>query len=170
MNNGFHKKRLGNGMESTDMLDQWKTVNQCQLEAVNSVLTRNVGTSEQQEEEVAYSSKQEQEQYTLPPLPSCPVDHSQDPPLVKTFYKTVRKYSLPLPGDSSVHTVHRCHLDELLKDSSAGVGEGGLAAVISLAGTKIGPIYVRIFMSNCHSPTQRNLIQLKLCWSDIIIG
>ena len=38
----------------------------------------------------------------------CGLDHSVDPPLAQAFYSLLRRYSLPVPGDISVQTVHRC--------------------------------------------------------------
>ena len=38
----------------------------------------------------------------------CPVDHSEDPELVQSFYRTVRCYALPRFPNITVKTVHRC--------------------------------------------------------------
>ena len=38
----------------------------------------------------------------------CPVDHSEDPELVQSFYRTVRSYALPRFPNITVKTVHRC--------------------------------------------------------------
>ena len=38
------------------MMDQWKTVNQCQFEAVNSVLNRNVGNGEESQGKILRNS------------------------------------------------------------------------------------------------------------------
>ena len=37
----------------------------------------------------------------------CPVDHSEDPELVQSFYRTVRSYALPRFPNIAVKTVHR---------------------------------------------------------------
>ena len=81
------------------LTDQWKTVDQCQLEAVNSVLVRNVDT-----QDAGFSASF---QYQIPSVPCCPIDHCNDPPLVQSYYKMIRRYELPLPGGLAVHTVHR---------------------------------------------------------------
>merc|ERR1712130_305794 len=75
----------------------------------------------------------------------CPIDHTGDPPLVESFYKLVKRYSLPFPGDVVVNTVHRCFLSQLGPGLSEdnGVGDGATAAVVSWPGRgELGPIYI----------------------------
>merc|ERR1711872_255877 len=124
---------------STVMMDQWKTVDQCQFEAVNSVLNRNLGTAE---DTIGNTETNSTYQFQLDKiLPrGCPVDHSSDPPLAVAYYKMVRRYALD--GDISVNSVHRCNLTEIMDSHTFGVGEGALAAVISTPTGHIGPIYI----------------------------
>ena len=39
--------------------------------------------------------------------PFCPVDHSKDPEIIKTFYKLVKTYTLPKLPNVTLKTVHR---------------------------------------------------------------
>ena len=40
-------------------------------------------------------------------LEGCPIDHSDDPELVRSFYRTVKGYSLPNIHNVTLQTVHR---------------------------------------------------------------
>ena len=103
----------------------------------------------------------------------CPVDHSEDPELVQSFYRTVRSYALPRFPNIAVKTVHRWqqHLTGAVPDrdmrrcnlaevggavSGPGVGEGGTAAVIVRDGATLGLLYIRwvssfIIITRLHS-------------------
>merc|ERR1719309_1813789 len=134
-------------------MDQWKTVDQYQFEAVNSVLNRNLGTTENS---VGATDTNPGYQFiTDKILPrGCAVDHSNDPPLAVAYYKMVRRYNLA--GNVSVNTVHRCNIQEIMDGNTVGVGEGVTAAVISTPSGHIGPIYIRT-----------NVVWINAAWADV---
>ena len=37
----------------------------------------------------------------------CPIDHSMDSEVVSSYYKVVKKYSLPWSNDTYLETVHK---------------------------------------------------------------
>jgi len=76
-------------------------------------------------------------------LDGCPIDHSEDPDLVRSFYRTVKCYCLPKIPNVTLHTVHRCNLDEIGSVlNSKSVGDGGTAAVVIRDGLNLGLLYI----------------------------
>jgi len=73
----------------------------------------------------------------------CPIDHKDDPDLVKRFYRTV-SYRLPKVNNINVLTVHRCNVSSEVGSiiTSATSGDGGTAAVIVKDGVNLGVVYI----------------------------
>jgi len=76
-------------------------------------------------------------------MDGCPIDHSDDPDLVRSFYRTVKCYCLPKIPNVTLQTVHRCNLNEIGSVlNSNSVGDGGTAAVVIRDGVNLGLLYI----------------------------